>query len=517
MKTTSEATAAPGRRWGADLAVLGVGALLTIAFAWGLAVRPLPAAAALLLLVAAAGVALFHDELATLRLAPVLAGLALLLPLAAILGPAAGLPAFPQLFAFRVLLVGVVVVGVPVALLADLRTAGRSRWRPALPLALWAGWLCIALLWAPDKAAGLRYLALLGTMLAVVAAAAAAGVSRRRLRLFGVTMIVAYLAIVGFTVLEYTIGYRLPTSRLLLDDGSQSYAVTSVFHNQNDLATYLAICWPFLLCVPFFTRRLRWLALAVVLTVPGALAFVRTGSRSSLLAAGIATFVALILLVRPGAWLQTRRAWALGALLGIGLLVGAGFLLFNESESPMLRQFRLSGLVRDVSASKGSGDIRTTLYERGLTIAGGSLLLGVGPGQTPGIITSGTSAVEIGNLHNWWLEVYAEGGLVGLAFTLTFIVVLLGGLLRCARAPGDPFLRYLATCTFAALVGFAIGALGPSRSLAFAPMWALFGLALAILAMPPNGADPTPAADRAPAADPEPVNADGGVVPVNLP
>jgi len=484
MKAIDDTSRDPARRRLADFGLLGGGAALTIAFAWGLAAKPLPAAVALLVFAAGAGIALFRHQIAALRLVPLIAGLALLLPLAALLGPAAGLPAFPQLFAFRLLLAVVVIIGLPLLLLVDRRTPGTGRWSAALPLALWAGWLCIALLWAPDKAAGLRYLLVLATMLAVVAAAAAAGMSRRGLVLFGVTMIVAYLAIVGFTVIESTIGLRLPTSRLLADDGSQSYAVTSVFHNQNDLATYLAICWPFLLGVPFFTQRLRWLVLAVVLAVPGALAFVRTGSRSSLVAAGISTMVMLVVLLRPGAWLQTRRAWLLGALLAIGLLVGGGFLLFNDSESDMLRQFRLQALWRDVAANQGSGDIRTSLYERGLTIAGGSLLLGVGPGQTPGIIASGTDAIEIPNLHNWWLEIYAEGGLPGLALYLAFVFLLLGGLLRRARAQGDPFVRYLATCAFAALVGFIIGALGPSRSLGFAPMWALYGLALAILALP---------------------------------
>jgi hypothetical protein len=54
--------------------------------------------------------------------------------------------------------------------------------------------------------------------------------------------------------------------------------------------------------------------------------------------------------------------------------------------------------------------------------------------------------------------------------------------------------RYLASGAFAALVGFTVGALGPSSSLSFAPMWTLFGLGLAVLALP---ADDT-ATDGAP-------------------
>ena len=496
---TTSRDAAPvgaGRRRLAELAVLGAGAALTLVFAYGLVRKPLPAVAALALLALIAGVVLFRHEIAAVRLGPLVSGLVLLVPLAALVGSAAALPAFPQLFAFRLLLIMIGVLG----LLLLLRGHGRvslARWRPALPLVLWVAWLTFTIIWAPDKAAGLRYLLVLATMLAVVAAAASAGLSRHRLRAFGITMIVAYAFIVGVTVLEYATGLHLPNSRLVTVVTSQTYAVSSVFQNQNDLATYLAICWPFLLGAFFFTRRVRWLGLALVFAAFGAMAFVRTGSRSSLLAGALATLVVLLLHVRPGAWLQTRRARALGALAAMVLLVGTAYLLFNDSQSSMLRQFRLFGLTSDLATNQGSGQIRTSLLDRGLSITGGSLLLGAGPGQVEGLVTTGADAMGIGNLHNWWLEIYAEGGLPGFVLQLIFLVGLAGGLLRRVKTHGDPFVRYLASGAFAALVGFTVGALGPSSSLSFAPMWTLFGLGLAVLALP---ADDTSTAGAPPGA-----------------
>jgi O-antigen ligase len=323
-------------------------------------------------------------------------------------------------------------------------------------------------------------------------------------------MIVAFALIAGVTVLEYRTGLHLPTSRLVDGGGSQYFAVTSVFHNQNDLATYLAICWPFMLAVPFFTRRLRWLGLAVVAAGLMALAFVGTGSRSSILAIGVATAVTIVLLVRPTAWMKTRRAWFLGAVLAVALVAGAGYLLFNDSENPMLRQFRLAGLQTNITTSTGSGEIRANLYERGLEIAGGSLLLGAGPGQAYGMITSGTDALGIGDLHNWWLEVYVESGVPGLLLFLGFFVALFLGLVRRARAATDPFVRYLAVGTAASLAGFVLGALGPSSALSFAPMWALYGLGLAILALPAEAQTEAgePAGAEAPA--PRPATTEGG-------
>jgi len=497
--TRGAAPVRAGRRRLAELALLGAGAALTLVFAYGLASKPMPAAAALALLALIAGIALFRREIAAVRLGPLVSGLVLLVPLAALVGSPAALPAFPQLFAFRLLLIAVALLGVPLLLLRR-SPVSLAPWRPALPLALWIAWLAVTIIWAPDKASGLRYLLVLATMLAVVAAAAAAGLSRRRLRAFGVTMLVAYAFIVGVTVLEYTTGFRMPNSRLVTVVTSQTYAVTSVFHNQNDLATYLAICWPFLFAAAFFTRRVRWLGLALVFAALGAVAFVRTGSRSSLLAGGIATVVVLLLHVRPGAWLQTRRTRALGALLAVVLLAGTAYLLFNDSQSSMLRQFRLAGLANDVAANKGSGEIRISLLDRGLGVAGGSLLLGAGPGQVEGLVTTGTDAVGIGNLHNWWLETYADGGLPGFALQLIFVAGLAWELLRRAQTHGDPFVRYLASGAFAALVGFTVGALGPSSALSFTPMWTLFGLGLAVLALPGDDTATDGAPPRAGAA-----------------
>ena len=153
--------------------------------------------------------------------------------------------------------------------------------------------------------------------------------------------------------------------------GSQTFAVTSVFVNQNDLATYLAICWPFVLCAFFFTRRFRLLALAALSAVFIAAAFIRTGSRTSLLAVALETVVALVLFEGLSARLTTRRGKIAIAVLGVVLMAGASYLLFNNSQSPLLRQFRLASLISQAKNNKGSGALRADLTRDGFQIAGG--------------------------------------------------------------------------------------------------------------------------------------------------
>jgi len=473
--------ASAGPRFGrGDAALVAGGAALTALLAAAATARPTAAIGLAAVIAFAALVLLNRERIARTRIGAVLTALLVSLPMLALLGPSFALPAAPQAFLFRIVLAVVVYAGVCfVLLLRDpVPFAAKDL---ALPAVLWFAWLLLGVVWSPDKLGALTYIAIVVTMAAVLAATAAAGGTRRRLVWFGYSMLFAYAFILGFTILEARLGIRLPTSRLLTAVTSQTYAVTSVFHNQNDLATYIAICWPFMLCAFFFTRRPRWLLLTLAFMAMGAAAFVRTGSRSSLVAAGISSLAAVVLFWHLGPKLSTRSGKLVMGVVVVAVVAVAGWLLFNDSQSDMLRQFRLEALIGQAQANKGSGEIRTSLTDRGLQIAGASYLLGAGPGQAEHIIGSGTDALGIANLHNWWLETYADGGLVGFALHLVFFFLLLFALWPVARHDPDRLTRYLASASWLALLGFTIGAVGPSSAVSFAPMWILYGLGLAVV------------------------------------
>ena len=497
--------AARSRFSAADAALLAGGAALTALLAAGATRSPSAAIGLLVVIACASLVVLNRERLARTRVGTVLTALLVSLPLLALLGPSFALPAAPQAFLFRIVLAVVLYAGVCfVLVLRDpVPFAAKDL---ALPAILWFAWLLLGVVWAPDKLVALNYIAIVVTMAAVLAATAAAGGRHRRLIWFGYSMLAGYAFVVGFTILEARLGIRLPTSRLLTTVTSQTYAVTSVFHNQNDLATYIAICWPFMLCAFFFTRRLRWLGLTLLFMAMGAAAFVRTGSRSSLVAAGISSLAAVALFWHLGPKLTSRRGKIVMGLVVVMLVAAAGWLLFNNSQSDMLRQFRLENLLAQAQAGKGSGDIRSNLTSRGLEIAGASHFLGAGPGQAEGIIASGTDALGIANLHNWWLETYADGGLVGFTLHLVFFLLLVIALWPVARHDPNRFTRYLASGTWLALLGFTVGAVGPSSSVSFAPMWILYGLGLAVvsrsrLAAKERAELPEPAGAAEPAGD----------------
>jgi teichuronic acid biosynthesis protein TuaE len=480
------AHAARGRLADAGLLLGGVAAAAVLAVA--LVKRSSQTELVLAALAAAALVVLGVSKrrlLARVRTTKLLGWVALLMPLAALIGPALAPPGLQQLFAFRLLLALAAVLVVAVLLAAP----ATARWRMPRYLALfglWFVWLAASLIWAADKQAGFRYLLVFATMLALAAATAFAGTTGRRLKFLIVTLGIGYALTIAVTLLEAFAGFRLSTSALVNATGSRQLGVTAFYFNQNNLATYLTIAWAFLLTIFLFTRRRRLQVLTLAALGLGLFAFVRTGSRSSLLVIGLETVALAPLLLR----LSSPRAARAIAATAVVVVAGLGFLAFNSSENPTLRQFNLTSLVTSVEQGAGSGATRLDLTRFSLTLAGRSYLLGVGPGNAePRVKALTGDPTDLGNLHDWWLEVLVDGGLPALVLYLIIYFGLAGAMYRVARRARDAMTRYLALSVLVALIGYAVGCLGPSTAIGFAPMWILFGLALAVIVRAEGDAD----------------------------
>jgi O-antigen ligase len=474
------AAAATGRRpraeprWPAFVA-LPAGCLTTVLVVWALDAYPRRAVLGIGLAAVVGAVIVFGRRLLRLPVNRGLRGLALLVVVTALLGPAVALPQLRQVFAFRVLVAALIVGCLTWALLA------RPRLRIAPMrfigwLAAWLGWLGIALLWAPDKAAGFRYLALVALMVVVLAATAYWGTTRDRLRtlLFALGLVYALMVLVA--AIETTLGFHPPGSAA--GEGTTTGVATAFFDNSNNFATYLAICLPFLLVGLFLTRRPGLKALAALGLALGAWALIHTGSRAALVAISLETILAIAVLFARG-WVRQRTTVV---FVGILLLAALALLAFNTSQSGLLKRFELVGLGQEVAEGSGSGGSRVELLRTGWQVALDYDLAGVGPGNAENLISQQPNrTVQLANLHNWWMEILVDGGVPGLIFYSLFFVGLFVALWRIGRDSEDVQLRYLGTATAIAVAGYVIGSLGPSSVFDFSAMWVLFGLGLAVV------------------------------------
>jgi O-antigen ligase len=409
---------------------------------------------------------------------------------AAIMGPNLALPGARAAFAFRVL-----ALLIALGLSAYLLTGGSVRVPAGLgtPLVLagaWAGWSAVSIGWARSPLAAVRWTALLSLMLALMIGVALVMRTRRGARwvlgVLGVTLALAIL--VG--IAEILIGVRLPTSSLANRVGA--FAATSFFGNQNNFATALSLALPFLVALPVVFRdaRVRIAGLAGALVAITMILF--TGSKANLLAVGLilVALVALLALDRGGRRMLVGAlaVVAVAAALIIPSLQGAGPIPLPREA---VAKLSFSTLQSQVEGQTGSGAVRSSLVGEGLSLFEGSAGLGVGAGNAESRIRAEAGFLGASNLHNWWLEVLVNLGIVGFGLFVALYLVMLRGQVRIARHAEDPLLRYLGLAGGLALIGFLAASLGPSTMVAFAPMWVTFGVCLGTMVLARGGSSPS--------------------------
>jgi len=201
----------------------------------------------------------------------------------------------------------------------------------------------------------------------------------------------------------------------------------SFFNQANSFACYLAILLPVCLFVAGRTRTKHTKVLSALLLLTVALAIMLTLSRASWLLAA-ASVVAIWLLSRKkreAAHASKPARLALATLLAAALLLA----MFAAISKPDI----------DFLVSRHSALQRLKLFQTGLQMARQKPLLGFGPGN----YHAGAAAFKVGpqvqrikraHLHNLYLQVAVESGVLGLAAFLFFVVHTLRTLARGLRA-----------------------------------------------------------------------------------
>jgi len=239
--------------------------------------------------------------------------------------------------------------------------------------------------------------------------------------------------------------------------------ITSFLGNPNMVAAVVGFTLPF----PLFgarhlsTSRGRRLAFAVL--VAFCLALLLTFSRGAWLAVLLGALVGILVFDRRALMTLVGAvaiAWMLSVVMPRHVLLAQADIptYFPESGSPNIIDSTLDRL-DEVYESR---DLRMRFIREGLVIVQDNPVIGVGPGRYGGAATSiipspvyeeyDTGLYGFRTVHNFWLHLLGEVGVVGTAIFLTLIAGLLlrfVGAARDARHVGNPgaFLLFAGTGT----------------------------------------------------------------------
>lgn len=366
-------------------------------------------------------------------------------------------------------------------------------------LLVFAGWALLGLAWAPDHssavAAIIRAFMGYGLLLALVL------LVRDRRHFMGIATVAGITlgAELVLDLFEVFTPMRWPISRyseiahlfgrpndlfeLSSDPKVAAYLNTSPtgFHwNPNDM------CVCVMALVPFAWQwSRRWLGMLVTLAV--LLVVIAAGARLIYLALGMMAVAGIYF---------SRSRWSAVALLATMVLLSTNMFRSSYSSEKKLREVQVfsrmlvgadvdkAQLQRlgDLDKPEGSTGDRKALLRLGLRSVKDTRGLGLGMGGASPYLAEHWESDRrpVTDLHNWWIEVLAEGGILLFAAYLLWLGWLSWGAWKAHRTGCEP----LAAPLLLLLVGFVPAAIAPSSIAYLLPMYVF--LALLILTRDPS-------------------------------
>jgi len=245
------------------------------------------------------------------------------------------------------------------------------------------------------------------------------------------------------------------------------------FHwNTNNLAIAMVMILPFFLCshqIGF--KVLGTLAISIIIVL--------AASRAVFL--GLILILCLYLIVIKKKIATLFLIW----ITVIGMFWGMNQL--SESENPRINE--IANSIEAISLYiKGDIDVggslgwRRELVNNGIDALINSKGLGVGAGGSVAIQEKlGGVAGRFTSMHNFWIELLVEGGIIFFGIFLLWYGSTIFNLLKISKWNKNKKLSYYASSLFLSMIGFVPAAIAASSTIYFFPMWIMFGMAIAVI------------------------------------
>lgn len=253
-------------------------------------------------------------------------------------------------------------------------------------------------------------------------------------------------------------------------------SVPTGFHwNPNNLATLLSLALPFTLLST--NKWIKYLGSLLLLFVLGA-----TNSRGVMLSVSI-----IILFIFLKEFIVSKKVFL--AIMSLCLIL---FIVPNKLNPFSSVSNRISdsidavfGMFENKQTSNSLG-ARQELMKNALDELDDNLWLGAGAGSSKFIQEkNGKVANKLTSLHNFWLEILVDAGIVFFLIFIGWYFLIVNKLFKIHQT-NDPFLIYVSKASAIALLGLIISAVSCSSIIYFFPFWILLSIALVVLKISVN-------------------------------
>ena len=351
-------------------------------------------------------------------------------------------------------------------------------------------WYAISILWAPDIGYAGKYIFYIFCGISISMTIIYFSKTGKKLNALFKTIGAVLLIDLFFALLESFTSFRLPVSpysSLLPYFGKEAVNFSAFdnllvysdfrpptgFHwNTNNLAIGMMMALPFFLCShQIIVKALGTLAILII----------------TVLAASRAVFLGLIIILCLYLVVVKKKIATLSLIWMAILGLFWGMAQLSESQNPRINEIANSiealslYLKGDIDVG-GSLEWRRELVNNGLAALKESNGLGVGAGGSVPIQEKiGGVAGRFTSMHNFWIELLVEGGIIFFSLIMGWYISITYNLFKISKWRENPEIQYYGSALFLAMIGFVPAAIAASSTIYFFPMWIMFGLSISVI------------------------------------
>lgn len=351
-------------------------------------------------------------------------------------------------------------------------------------LLFWVVYAILSLSWADNKIEALKHIIFLFMNVSLVFFIVY--YLRELDQLFSVVKLwmVLFVIMLPIGFWEVSTGNHLPGSGLLtVDEGYEFYkfAPTTFFGNQNDYATIIALSFPmFYVSIGYLKRYYFKLGLGLI-CVAGLLMLIFTTSRANYIGV-LVGFLFWFLFV-----LKIRDKFKIISVI-LSILIIVALNLTTENWDYLNVVWEDFSVLLNAKDAEGSINIRSNLIKNGIYFAVISFGFGIGAGNIEHYMSNYPKYFvgDITNVHNWWIELLVNYGIVIFVGYLILYIGIFVRLWKYVYRLKMPKEKIICEALLCGMVTFSISSISSSSLIAFYPQWAYFGLALAFISYVKN-------------------------------
>ena len=344
---------------------------------------------------------------------------------------------------------------------------------------IWLAYASLSIIWAADKLEALRNISFLFIGCSIIFFLIFYFRKLNYLKWLYWLWLFIFIVLIPIGIWEVITGNHLTASGLYAEIRPDLiYAPTTVFYNQNDFATYIALTLPMLIAsMRNYPKSANRILFALVF-IAGLFLLISTTSRSCLVALLLGlSFWFLFLLKLKG----KCKTLAIATIMLV-LIISAFPDQTMETIDIVTNQIHSLSSLRSHEDDE-SIDIRQNLIRNALYFTAESAGVGVGAGNAE-FYMERFKIYPVGyvtNVHNWWVEILLNYGVFIFAGYVILYVTILLNLWRAYKRVIDRTEKMICEALLVGMVIFFVASVSSSSIIAFSPQWIFFGFILAFL------------------------------------